>query len=805
MFWKKPKQTFTLPASGILIKPELTTKKTSNLYICLLRGLIIFLAGIGTAGCYMTAFSIKFHVLPVLLTMLGASFVLSFFYYNRIVLNVGYVVFFILYAPLLFQFKTYLQSGWNAILNQTIDVVDEFFILPARHQYVEQISDRTFSVTVFLCFVGIFYCLILNAIISGYMSIVVTFLASFPLIALGMFFEKRPDSFWFTCVILAWTMVYILKKSKLYKNQKKRNRSYRYIKNSHTFSYSNEAKGLFQTCLFITGSAAALFVLLLYVYPVNVFQTPQKWNRYKKAMEEPVRNFAILGFSSFFNQYEAAGGVGGGKLGGIGSVRPDFETDLQVEFTPYSNKTVYLPAFYANEYIPYENKWDLVYNHQNQHDNASAFNKEASLLKKHSDNDSSIFHGKMRITVTGAKGKYVYHPYFSLFDQNVTSGLNLRYYDNYYIRTLHNQTSTEFTYYQSSEATSYSDATPGFLGLHEFHVPSDLEETLQKICKEQGFGGTQEQIVSQIQTYLEKNFTYSLKPGLTPKKADFVTYFLTKRKKGYCVYFASAATLLLREMGVPARYVEGYAFDYDKVLDSDEVNGEDYDDWFSGTSELGRTTVVKVDVSDADAHAWTEYYKEGFGWVPLEVTTAQSEPDSSSNAFWDFFSSAFTNNAGNADTSQSFTALNKGIANHSRQASLYVVLIVVVLIAGRLFVRKWSWYIRLHHSDLQLRVVGSYQYITKLLSLRHGKELENKEHSYITNWLDKEYPTDAIDYSQWIALVKRAAYSNHTLSTEEFQTSNFIFLKLKRMIWKQLSLRSKAKAFFLKAPRKMKG
>lgn len=56
--------------------------------------------------------------------------------------------------------------------------------------------------------------------------------------------------------------------------------------------------------------------------------------------------------------------------------------------------------------------------------------------------------------------------------------------------------------------------------------------------------------------------------------------------------YASAGTLMYRWFSVPARYVEGYL-----------VQGK-------GT----------VSVTAKDAHAWVEIYKDGVGWIPVDVT-----------------------------------------------------------------------------------------------------------------------------------------------------------------------------------------
>lgn len=65
-------------------------------------------------------------------------------------------------------------------------------------------------------------------------------------------------------------------------------------------------------------------------------------------------------------------------------------------------------------------------------------------------------------------------------------------------------------------------------------------------------------VVRQITNYLAGNYTYTLSPGSTPSDEDFVEYFLFKNKKGYCSHFASATAVILRSLGIPARYVEGY-------------------------------------------------------------------------------------------------------------------------------------------------------------------------------------------------------------------------------------------------------
>ena len=107
--------------------------------------------------------------------------------------------------------------------------------------------------------------------------------------------------------------------------------------------------------------------------------------------------------------------------------------------------------------------------------------------------------------------------------------------------------------------------------------------------------------VSIIAQLLERNATYDLRTPRTPSEEDFVTYFLEESHRGYCVHFASAATLLMRTQGIPARYVSGYVTTLSPV--------------FTSGMELYTARVL-----DSNAHAWVEIYLYGYGWYPVEVT-----------------------------------------------------------------------------------------------------------------------------------------------------------------------------------------
>lgn len=130
-------------------------------------------------------------------------------------------------------------------------------------------------------------------------------------------------------------------------------------------------------------------------------------------------------------------------------------------------------------------------------------------------------------------------------------------------------------------------------------LPDHLQEQVFQIAQEACEGAeTLYEKAFAIQTYLSRNFRYTLDVEPQPENIDFVSNFLLNTKEGYCTYFASAMTVLCRMVGLPARYVEGY------LAEPDE-EGHAY-------------------VTGLHGHAWTEVYFEGFGWLTFDATPAQS-------------------------------------------------------------------------------------------------------------------------------------------------------------------------------------
>jgi hypothetical protein len=102
---------------------------------------------------------------------------------------------------------------------------------------------------------------------------------------------------------------------------------------------------------------------------------------------------------------------------------------------------------------------------------------------------------------------------------------------------------------------------------------------------------------------LQKDATYTLRPPTIPTGRDATDYFLFEGgKRGYCTYFAGALTVLCRAEGIPARVVCGF------------VNGAASD---------GREGFLL----EANSHAWTEVWVDGWGWAVVDATPAGDRGD----------------------------------------------------------------------------------------------------------------------------------------------------------------------------------
>ena len=144
-----------------------------------------------------------------------------------------------------------------------------------------------------------------------------------------------------------------------------------------------------------------------------------------------------------------------------------------------------------------------------------------------------------------------------------------------------------------------------FVKSQYLEIDDETREYMQTIIERQGFFKNDLKTILKVAEYIRNSATYSLNyDRALDDENNIAVAFLDKYKEGICQHYASAATLLYRAMGIPARYTVG----------------------FLAETQAG----TWVDVKGTSAHAWVEVYISNMGWVQIEVTGGYEGPEGGS-------------------------------------------------------------------------------------------------------------------------------------------------------------------------------
>lgn len=284
--------------------------------------------------------------------------------------------------------------------------------------------------------------------------------------------------------------------------------------------------------------------------------------------------------------------------------------------------------------------------------------------------------------------------------------------------------------YSESELDNFSMAFSSpvydydnFVKSYYLKLPYDTKLAMLKIAEENNLTGVSTQNIPQaVKQFVSHSASYSLNTQKVPDGRDVAEWFLNDAETGYCMHFANATAVMLRALGVPARYVTGYC--------ANVVDG-------------------KATVTSDNAHAWVEYFDERIGWIPLDATSSDFEVPQATESVQTTTQAQTTSPTVQPTTQAQNTKPVKTEVKAKISTPAIIVIIILLIIALAIlriilirYYRKYSF----THKDYKSRVICIYRYLNKLSvhsKVRIPKKIEN--------------------------ICTKAKFSTHNISDEEYK------------------------------------
>ena len=159
------------------------------------------------------------------------------------------------------------------------------------------------------------------------------------------------------------------------------------------------------------------------------------------------------------------------------------------------------------------------------------------------------------------------------------------------------------TYVRPYVLGSYATAEKtyrSFVHAHYLTLDDETRAYMESVIAAQGFDLASTTVIGDVAEYIRSAARYNLGYDTAlDSESNVAVAFLRDYREGVCTHYATAATLLYRALGIPARYVTGFA------------------------TEVKAGEWVEI---ESPGHAWVEVYVDGLGWIRVEVTGSADTP-----------------------------------------------------------------------------------------------------------------------------------------------------------------------------------
>lgn len=320
------------------------------------------------------------------------------------------------------------------------------------------------------------------------------------------------------------------------------------------------------------------------------------------------------------------------------------------------------------------------------------------------------------------------------------------------------------------------DVTDNSQGDKYTQLPQELPKRVYDLAEEitDPYDNLYEQVVAIEQYFGGNGFRYETVDIPVPNEdEDYVDQFLFDTKKGYCDNYSTSMVVLLRTLGIEARWVKG--FTEGKQVDEEDIDGDIYNVY---------------EVASNNAHSWVEVYFPGSGWIPFEPTQGFSNladfhqdperrennrlpelpQDKKEELEEDQDNQKTKEDRADKDESKQESEIENSVENNL--VKWLVILVGVLVVAGsivlymqrdRLLIRHWSR--QLDTKPNEETYERSFAYLLTLLRRNNLGKTDDETLREYARRVDEAYEMSAM--REWVSIYERYLYSNESIELSQ--------------------------------------
>ncbi len=188
--------------NGIALSYHPRENKKDKIEFLLLNALLDFLIVMGTLGVFLEAFEIKTNMPMIIMSSMIISLAMAFMYINNIIRILGYLGVLVIFIQGVMNNAFRIRGGFSYIINDLMRFFEFYLGLQIEREYDTYGFEKNSAVLFSLIFIIFSVTLMINMSISESKNFVFIFLVTFPIVQMGMYFNRTTSLIYFTMYMI---------------------------------------------------------------------------------------------------------------------------------------------------------------------------------------------------------------------------------------------------------------------------------------------------------------------------------------------------------------------------------------------------------------------------------------------------------------------------------------------------------------------------------------------------------------------------------------------------------------------------